>query len=165
METPVKRRLFLTHTKFKRIRRTRQYFFINKFWFRATCLCFTFSNIRKLPKHTNISQFPNCHCMFCNRYWFHITKIPFMFFDRCWSHIQIFWGFIGRIIIIVRCPPFPHLVPNFESFWLQTCHSYKKNIIFRKRVHIFLYCLKLFGIWKCINKGSRGSKVQKSWKC
>ena len=30
----------------------------------------------KIPE---IIKIPKSHCMFCNRYWYHISKVPFMF--------------------------------------------------------------------------------------
>ena len=64
-----------------------------------------------------LKQIPKFHFMFCNGYWYHISKIPFMCFDRYWSHIQDFQDFIRRFFGIVRCPPFPKLIQmEIQSF-------------------------------------------------
>ena len=62
----------------------------------------------------------------------HISKIPFMFFDRYWFHIHDLGDFIRRIFGIFRYPSFPKL----RKFW----KSRYAEIVF----------LKMFGDFSCI---------------
>ena len=61
------------------------------------------------------SKFQKCHCMFCKRYLYQISKHPFMFFHRYLSHIYDVGDFIKRIFGISRCPSFPKLPTSWKS--------------------------------------------------
>ena len=59
------------------------------------------------PKLWTFHNPHNCHVMFCNRYWYHINKNPFMLFDGLIS--MLFKDLIRRIFEIAWCPPFQKL--------------------------------------------------------
>ena len=51
----------------------------------------------------------------CNRYWYHISKIPFVNVDRYWSHVQDFQDFIKHFFIMLRCQRLWFLSEKWKS--------------------------------------------------
>ena len=108
--------------------------FMNTLW-KDDC----FGTQKIIPKLSTIRNSQTSHYRFCNRYWYHNSKKPFMFFDRYWSRIHDLGDFIRRFFGISRCPSFPKLTKmDFQN--VEIC---KRNI-FKGHVHIFLYLLKHF---------------------
>lgn len=70
-------------------------------------------NIKITNRNLKLSKFKKWHVMFCNRYLYHISKSPFMFFDRYSSYIHDFGNCIRRIFITVRCPS----LQKIAQFW------------------------------------------------
>ena len=96
-ENLVKRRLFRTY---------------ENSYFMLVPPCFTKDWSRNYKQN---QHFQTCHFMFCKRYWYHMSKHPFMPFDRYWSHIHDLGDFIRRIFIISRCPSFSKLTKCWKS--------------------------------------------------
>lgn len=87
----------------------------------------------RIPKkHKTIKSPKNNIILLCNRTWYHISKTPFMFFNRHGFHIHDFGDFIKRFVGICRCLSFPKLTKCWKSRYANQ------------------YVLKMFGICYCI---------------
>ena len=86
------------------------------------------------------SKHPKFHFMFSGRYWYHTTKIPFMFFGGYLSHIQDFQDLFERTFIIYRCPSFPQF-PNLKNNNFEICknNSLKNGFVFSCIFKVFLW--------------------------
>ncbi len=107
-----------------------------------------------------------------------------MFLDRYEIHIHDFGDFISSSFIIFRCTSSQNLIkPEVPKMFLKQANKTKRkeqrhigfhkfskllipifrNIVSKNASILFLSSLKYFAMFKSINKGSLGLKIQKSW--